>query len=638
MLWIDFETRSRCDLKAHGVYNYAQDASTDVLCMSYAFDDDDVQTWTPSMPFPDSVRNYSGQIRAHNAAFERLIFWYVLQINFKLEQFYCTATQARANCLPASLEDIGRALSSNMRKDHRGSQLIRLLSMPQADGSFRQDPKLMAEMVAYCEQDVRVMRSISKAMRDLSDDELLDYHVNEQINDRGILVDVALCNAAVDYAAIEAEDIQRIVTEVTEGAITSVRSPKMREWVLARVGDQAKKLMWNGEKYSIDKNVRANLIKMEDVDEIPPAVAEVIQCADDLWASSVAKFKRLAQLADTEDGRVRGAFVFAGGSATGRASSYGAQVHNFARVCAKQPEDVRGAMVRRHAIVPRFGKRVTDVLKGMLRPALVAAPGKHFVVADWNSVEARVTAWASGDTQAEEVLDVFRQGRDIYIREAAGIFHIPESEVTKDQRQLGKVAILACGFAGGIGAFAAMGRIYGVVLPESEAKRTVDAWRRANGWAVRYWAKLEDAYTRAMRNKGREFKAGRVTYLYDGVHLWYALPSGRILCYPFAKFEDDGISYVKASWKPAADAKEWPRSRLWKGLACENITQAIANDLLRYSLRQLPEAVAHVHDEIVLETDNPDPDYLKNIMCTPPDWALGLPLNAGVDVMTRYGK
>jgi len=638
MLWIDFETRSRCDLKAHGVYNYAQDASTDVLCMSYAFDDGEVTTWTPSMPFPDAVRNYTGQIRAHNAAFERLIFWYVLQIDFKLEQFYCTATQARANCLPASLEDIGRALSSNMRKDHRGSQLIRLLSMPQADGSFRQEPKLMAEMVAYCEQDVRVMRTISKAMRDLSDDELLDYHVNERINDRGILVDVLLCRAAVDYAAEEAEDIQRIVTEVTEGEITSVRSPKMREWVLARVGEQAKKLMWNGEKYSIDKNVRANLLKIEDADEVPPAVADVIQCADDLWASSVAKFNRLAQLADPEDGRVRGAFVFAGGSATGRASSYGAQVHNFTRACAEQPEHVRGAMVRRHAIIPRFGKRVTDVLKGMLRPSLIPAPGKHFVVADWNSVEARVTAWASGDPQAEDVLDVFRQGRDIYKREAAGIFHVPEAEVTKDQRQLGKVAILACGFAGGIGAFAAMGRIYGVVLPESEAKRTVDAWRRANGWAVRYWQKLEDAYTRAMRNKGREFTAGRVTYLYDGVHLWYALPSGRVLCYPFAKFDEDGISYAKAAWKPAADAKEWPRGRLWKGLACENITQAIANDLLRHSLRQLPEAVIHVHDEIVLETENLDPNYLKNIMCTPPDWASGLPLDAGVDIMTRYGK
>lgn len=128
VLWIDMETRSRCDLLSKGVYNYAQDASTDVLCMSYAFDDEDVTTWTPDQPFPDRVKNHAGQIRAHNAAFERLIFWYVLQCNFQLEQFYCTAAQARANCLPGSLEDVGRAISSVMRKDHRGSQLIRALS------------------------------------------------------------------------------------------------------------------------------------------------------------------------------------------------------------------------------------------------------------------------------------------------------------------------------------------------------------------------------------------------------------------------------------------------------------------------------------------------------------------------------
>ena len=134
ILWLDFETRSRCDLLSKGVYNYAQDGSADVLCMSYAFDDEDVQTWTPLEPFPEKVRNYSGQIRAHNAAFERLIFWYVLQINFKLEQFYCTAAQARANCAPGSLEDVGRFASADMRKDYRGSQLIRLLSIPQADG------------------------------------------------------------------------------------------------------------------------------------------------------------------------------------------------------------------------------------------------------------------------------------------------------------------------------------------------------------------------------------------------------------------------------------------------------------------------------------------------------------------------
>jgi len=633
-LWVDFETRSACDLKVAGVYNYAQDASTDVLCMSYAFDDGEVQTWVDG-PFPEAVRNHTGQIRAHNATFERLIFWYVLQIDFKLEQFYCTATQARANCAPGSLEDVGRFAGASMKKDHRGAHLVRQCCMPPYN------TELLPELIQYCEQDVRAMRVVSKGLRDLSDEELADYHTNERINDRGVLVDLKLCKAAMAYALEEVDEVQRIVAEVTKGEITSVRSPKMREWVLARVGEQAKKLMVKDDKYSIDKSVRANLLAMEDADEVPPDVAEVIQCADDLWASSVAKFSRLAQLADAEDGRVRGAFVFAGGSATGRASSYGAQVHNFTRKCAKEPEAVRTAMVRGHAVVPKFGKRVTDVLRGMLRPSLIPTKGKKFVVADWSAVEARVTPWASAQPQAQSVLDVFRTGRDIYIREAAGIYRIPEDTIgpESDERQIGKVAILSLGFAGGVGAFAAMGRNYGITLPESDARRIVDAWRRANSWAVAYWQDLEEAYTRAMRNRGHEFKAGKVTYMFDGQHLWYALPSGRILCYPFARLEAEGVTYAKSAWKPAADAKEWPRARLWKGLACENITQATANDLLRYALRQLDDVVLHVHDEIVLETDDPNAaENLKRVMCTPPAWASDLPLNAGVKTMERYGK
>ena len=633
MLWLDFETRSTCDLRAKGVYNYAQDASTDVLCMSYAFDDEDVVTWAPAEPFPERVRNYTGQIRAHNAAFERLIFWYVLQIDFKLEQFYCTATQARANCAPGSLEDVGRFAGASMKKDHRGAQLIRLMCVP----PFKDSPELMAEMIKYCEQDVRAMRAISKGMRDLSDEELLDYHVNEKINDRGVLVDVPLCQAAVKYASDELTEIEQIVQEVTGGAIASVRSPRMREWVLERVGPEAKKLMEKDGKYSIDKTVRANLLLMENPDEVPADVQEVIQCADDLWASSVAKFNRLAALADIEDERVRGAFVFAGGSATGRASSYGAQVHNFTRKCAEKPDDVRQAMVRGHAIVPRYGKRVTDVLKGMLRPAIIPAAGKHLVVADWAAIEARVNPWLSGRGAAK--LELFRTGEDVYKVNAAATFNIKVHDVTKDQRQIGKVQELACGFAGGVGAFAAMGRAYGISLPEPVAKRMVDGWRRANPWSVPYWSALEDAYTRAMRNKGREFKAGLITYLYDGLHLWYALPSGRILCYPYAKLESDSVSYAKAAWKPAQDAKEWPRARLWKGLACENVTQAVANDLLRHALRQLDNVVLHVHDEIVLETADPNAaDELKRVMCTAPAWADGLPLNAEVEVMARYGK
>ena len=651
ILWIDFETRSRCDLRSHGVYNYAQDASTDVLCMSYAFDDDDVRTWLPGQPFPRTIKDYKGQIRAHNAAFERLIFWYVLQIDFKLEQFYCTAAQARANCAPGSLEDVGRFAGAGMRKDHRGSQLIRLLSIPQPDGTFRDDADLMDEMVRYCEQDVRAMRSISKAQRQLTDEELGDYHVNERINDRGVLLDKPVAMAAVRYAEAEAIEIQATVADVTEGQITSVRSPKMRKWVLDRVGPEALKLATvykDGEaKLSIDKNVRANLLALaeENPDEVPAEVAEVIQCADDLWASSVAKFARAAALADEEDSRVRGAFVFAGGSATGRASSYGLQVHNFPRKCAADPALTREALVRGHQIVPKFGKRVTDVLKGMLRPALMAAPGKHLVVADWAAIEARVTPWASNSNSGTAKLDIFAKGEDVYKHNAAATFGVPYSQVDKDQRQIGKVQELACGFAGGVGAFASMGRIYNVVLSEHESRKMVDAWRRANPWAVPYWERLERAYMAAMRRPGEEFSAGRVTYLYDRQHLWYALPSGRVLCYPFARFDEAGdITYAKASWKPAADAKEWPRARLWRGLACENITQAIANDLLRHSLKRLDEegltCVLHVHDEIVLETSDPEAASaaLTRIMTTPPAWAYGLPLAAEVSNMVRYGK
>lgn len=644
ILWCDFETRSRCNLLTAGAYNYSLDASTDVLCLSYAFDDEDVQTWVPGQPFPDRVKAHTGQIRAHNAAFERLIFTHVLNLMFLKSQFYCTAAQARANCAPGKLEDVGRFASSEMRKDYRGAQLIRALSIPRADGTFNEDPALMAEMIAYCEQDVRTMRAISKAMRDMTPEEQRDYHINEAINDRGVLIDLPLAKAAVQYAEAEKDDIQALVAAITEGAVTSVRSPKMRAWVQERLGPEARKLMTvykDGEpKQSIDKTVRASLLAMADdqPDEVPPHVADVIQCADDLWSSSVAKFTRMAELADVEDQRVRGAFLFNGGAATGRASSMGLQVHNFTRKCAGDPEAVRHAMTRGHALVPEFGPTVNSVLKSMLRPAIIAAPGKSLVVADWNSIEARLNPWLSADFAAGDVLDVFRYGGDIYVREAAKIFHCHEEDVTPEQRQIGKVAVLSCGYGGGVGAFAAMGRNYGVYLPESDARRIVDAWRRANPWAVRYWQALEEAFTAALRHPNHEIRAGRVTYLFDRQHLWYMLPSGRILCYPYARLEEEGVTYAKSAWKPAADAKEWPRARLWRGLACENICQAGANDVLRNTLRQLDDVVLHVHDEVVLETAEPDEEHLRRVMCKPPEWCDDLPLAVDIKIMQRYAK
>lgn len=876
-IWIDFETASECDLKTAGVYNYARHPSTRVLCMAYAIDDGDVRVWTPGEALPA----FTSQIRAHNAAFERLILRHVLKQDIPLEQFYCTAAQARSNCAPGSLEDVGRFAGASMRKDHRGAYLVRQCCIP----PFKTD--LLPELFEYCAQDVRAMRAISLGLRELTEEELADYHANERINDRGVRVDLDLCRAAQRYAAEELREVTEMVADITGGL--KPRSPRLREWVFANVSEVAQGLMTGKEgKLSLDKTVRGNLLALanEGSNHVQPHVADVIQCADDIWASSVAKFARLEGLAG-DDGRVRGAFVFAGGAATGRASSYGAQVHNFARKCADDPEAVRRAMVRGHAIVPTYGKRVTDVLKGMLRPALIPDEGKSFVVSDWSAIEGRVNPWLSG--RGDSKLQQFRDHLDPYIVNAAATFATTYDSVTDDQRQIGKVQELAClsedtlvltlcgdkpiqdvlpgdfvwdgeqwvitdgpvykgeryvvdydglcatpdhlvwvegkadpvefgwaaanglplvrprapreapisedcqapiggqtamrepkfsglrhlrraldkvrvlvnlggvclgvgehrssaihgygirpdrqrervcagesslvyesaepsayvedsqhvglssfpaeipryslrgqyveepsvdgadlradsrkvgaaklqtkrrvwdllncgplhrftaqgrlvhncGFGGGVGAFAAMGRVYGLRLPEHEARRMVAAWRGANPWAPLFWSELELAYNRAMHNVGKQFTAGRITYMFDGQHLWYALPSGRVLCYPHARFEKGQITYAKAAWKPAADAKHWPRAKLWHGLACENVTQATAHDLLREAVRRLDGVVLHVHDEIVLEADAAGMAKLQEVMTTPPAWADGLPLEAKSKVMGRYGK
>ena len=614
MIWLDFETRSECDLKRRGVYNYARHPSTQVLVSCYAVDDGEVQTGLPDFG--------AHQIRAHNAAFERLILQHVLGVNIPLERFYCTAAQARANSAPGSLEDAARFMGGAMQKDRRGAALVRSMCSP----PFTTSPDMLRDLTEYCAQDVRAMRELSQSLRELTAEELGDYHVNERINARGVRFDTALGTAATNYAGAEELEIQADTVRLTG---CKVRSGALRQWIVARLPPSATPLITTAEgRLTLDKGARVKLLDTE----IPADVRDVLQNMDDLSASSVSKFVRMSGLADEHDHRIRGAFTFAGGAATGRASSLGAQVHNFSRKATKNPDEVRDLMVRGEPL----GPGVMNTLRGMLRPSLIPAPGKKFIVADWAAIEARMNPWLSKG--AEDVLDVFRSGRDIYEEQAAGMYHV--SDISPELRQIGKVAVLACGYGGGANAFASMGRNYGIRTPPNEAAAIVTRWRHANQWAVRYWSELEQAYTSAMREPGEYFEAARVMYHFDGAHLWYALPSGRILRYPFARIEDGGITYAKSAWTPAADAVEWPRARLWKGLACENICQAAANDVLRHALRQLENVVLHVHDEIVAECDD-DPilrDEIARVMCTPPAWAEGLPLNVSIKLMSRYGK
>jgi DNA polymerase len=643
ILWIDFETRSRCDLRARGVYNYAQHGTTDVLCMSYAFDDEDVQTWVPGQPFPERVYMYTGQIRAHNAAFERLIFWYVLQINFDLEQFYCTAAQARCNAAPGSLEDVGRFYGLNVRKDHRGNQLIRALSIPQKDGKFQEDAALLAEMIAYCEQDVRTMRAFSTVIRDMTPEELADYHVNERINDRGIKIDVDLANAAEQYKHIVKYELNTTVRALTDGEVPYATSAKVANWLIRNLDDDAGKILLSSGKLSFAKDTRAKLMDLiEEAPELFGSTAlAVIETVNDASASSVAKFERMANLADPEDHRARGAFVFAGGAATGRFASFGIQLHNLPRASRGADHDaVRADLIEGYN---DFNEPVNQILKSMLRGALVGS----FAIADWSSIEARVNPWLAGPAGAD-VLELFKSGKDLYKVTAARMFSVAEADVTKDQRQIGKVAVLALGFGGGPGAFMAMGKAYGLTLDDSVVELIVRQWRRTNPWAPAFWSALERAYRMALRHKGEVVHVTNspLSYYYDGLHLWCALPSGRVLCYPLARMEDDGeVSYAKAAWKMAASADEWPRAKLWPGLACENVVQATAACLLRDALRRIdaiPDmvVVAHVHDEIVVEAVDKGEALgaLLDVMSSPPAWAKGLPLAAEGRTAERFGK
>ena len=666
MLLLDFETRSHCDLPNEGAYNYALDPTTDILCCAfYDMDTMHQYVWHPDRgPLPDQILytiEHADFIVAHNAEFDMGIWEAVGVPDYGFPQitpdrWYCSSAQCRVNGLPAALDDAAWALKLKKRKDPRGKALIKALSLPQEDGTFNEDPELMQEMYEYCLQDVLVTADIMNRTRLMTQDEHADWLATVEMNLRGVKIDRQLADLAQEYAADEQEAIGELLAELTDGQITKhTQTARVREWVLDRVftdneSDPVKEAMTvykKGEKkYSLDKNVRRNLLALIDEGHIvDDTLAEVIQLLDDGNKSSVAKFKRMVNLADVEDDRVRGAFVFAGAGSTLRYTSRGLQLHNMRRDCFSpdEAEDIIQDMVDDYEL-----DNVMDTLSKMLRPAIIPEPGNALIVSDWSAIEARVMPWLVNTPAAEKKLDLFRRGVDVYIHSAEAMGLGPED------RQTGKVAELALGYQGGIKAFQAMARNYGLTIPDAKAQRIVDQWRAANPWAVAFWKDLERAAKLAIGNPGKYYTAGRVSYVYipeliDGT-LLCALPGNNSIQYPKAKIESvetpfgmrPQITALKASFKPKADAKEWPRSTLYGGLLAENVTQAMAAAILRSTIRSMPDVIAHVHDEIVQEVPKHQAGtaitLLTKAMTQGPDWAEGLPLNCEAQVLERYGK
>ena len=646
MLYLDLETRSQCDLTFHGLRRYSEDPSTQVICMAYCFDDEPMQFWWHYEPFPQEIKDYEGPITAHNAEFERHLFEFVIYEDYgyapELKQWRCSMALSLANGYPASLDAAAKGLGLPFSKMGVGKRLIKEYCAPNFKEVFDTgDDVLMQE---YCEADVSTMRQMTQCLRDLTEDEWAEYHLNCRINDRGIPVDVSFCTNALSYANACAADSDNTLSRLTSGVMTKHTQRKARDaWILPKLTEKHIELITVHKKgvakLSFDQEHRRYLLERGD---LRAEVREVINAIDEAGSSALKKYGAAANT--HVDGRVHNTFLWHGAQ-TGRFSGRGLQPHNMRR-------DVYGDTEAETLIADVVGnykiEEPATTMARLLRPMVKSTSGLYW--SDWSSIEGRAAPWLADMPSGEKKLDLYREGKDVYVVTAAQMFNKKESDVDKDLRQSGKIAELSLQFGGSRNALQGMAKNYGIVFENDEAQDIVDNWRDVNPWATSIWTKFDDAIRKAVRNFGTTHAAGRCVYYADENFLWCELPSGKLLAYPKPRIEyyltpwDEerrGATFQVATRPPFG---EEPLRRHARGaLLFQNAVQATASNILREALIKADAAglkiVSHVHDEIIGEGPPSDGDKLNAIMLEQPAWAEGLPLDTG-GVMSgrRWGK
>lgn len=678
---IDFETRSACDLIKAGSDVYSQDPSTEVLCMAFCFEDGPIRLWTPQEnnlnelnPLLIAVEKGATIIGHNVGGFEFPIWNNVCTLKYgwpelKIEQCVDTMAMAYAMALPGSLDNASKAAGIQYTKDMKGHRIMLQLSQPRKrnkDGSViwweKEDvPEKFEHLYTYCIQDVLVEKELSKRLLPLKANEQNLWVLDHKINRRGVRVDIDSAKKALKLVDLQKEVADKEIRRISKGAVTTCNS----------VGQISDFLKYRG--IEVESLAKADVLELLS-QEIPKDCREVLELRKETAKTSTAKIKAMIKGVGL-DGRMKGLFQWHG-AGTGRWAGRRVQLQNLPRpmIDQWQIEWVFSALKRDsiHDVLEEielFHGKPLSVLSDCLRGFLCAAEGHDFIGCDFSAIEARVLAWLAGE---DRVLNVFKGNGKIYEHEASGIYNVTVDAVTKEQRQIGKVATLALGYQGGVGAFQSMAVVYGVHVEDALAEEIKVKWRALNPNIVQFWWDIEEAALGAVKYK-KQTSAGnkyaQVQFTVNGSFLWCRLPSGRVLCYPYPKlttvklikdaetkrvrkyndekdqdrtdyFEKEALSYMSVD----SYTKKWTRIQTYGGKLTENVTQAVARDLLSDSLIRLEEegypVVMHVHDEAVVEVPKGfgSVKQVEDLMSASEPWAEGLPVGAEGWRGERYRK
>ena len=650
-LSLDIETYSSVDLGKSSVYRYVESPDFAILLLGYSIDGSEIQIvdLAQGEEVPDEVIAALSDDSVHkwafNAAFERVcLSEWLRRKGHPLHNeyystpedtcmayldpagWYCTMVWAAYLGLPLSLKDAGAALGLDKQKLSEGKELIKYFCVPAKDGTRHlpsDAPERWASFKAYNLRDVEVEMGIQERLRNfpVPDEVWKQYHLDQQINDRGIAVDMTLVKSAI---SIDEQSRQELTSKLQE--LTMLDNPnsvqQMKRW-----------LADNGlETDTLGKKQVTELLKTA-----PEPLKSVLVLRQQLAKSSVKKYQAMENTV-CADGRVRGCFQFYG-ARTGRWAGRNIQLQNLPQNKMPDLEQAR-ALVRSgdYDAVRLLYDSTPDVLSQLIRTAFVPKAGSTFFVADFSAIEARVIAWLAGEEWRQQV---FSEGKDIYCASASQMFGVPVEKhgVNAQLRQKGKIAELALGYGGSTGALKAMGALE-MGLQEEELKPLVDAWRSANPKIVKLWWEVDDAVMTAIRRKATTQTHGIRFSCRSGM-LFITLPSGRQLAYVKPRIGENQFGSPAATYMGTNTAKQWTRQESYGPKFVENIVQAISRDILCYAMQTLRccSIVAHVHDELIIEAD---PRMFLEAVCeqmgrTPP-WAQGLQLRADGYATPFYKK